>query len=122
MRQLILGVDGGGTKSHLVIFDNSGNCLLKEHFGALNHEVMKGSYDEFKRVFTEFLLGSLKKINAGVNDVAHAVFGLAGVDTEAQHSFVSRMLRALDFPAFTLCNDGFAVKSKDFTFLDIKTS
>ncbi|MCL2109350.1 MAG: hypothetical protein FWH20_08420 [Oscillospiraceae bacterium] len=107
MNKLIIGVDGGGTKSHLVIFGEGGNCLDRAVFGALNHECMKGSYDEFKIVFPEFVTSRLRKIGATPADVAYAVFGLAGIDTKWQSMMVTQIIYAMGFARFTLCNDGF---------------
>ncbi|MDR1735761.1 MAG: hypothetical protein LBR85_02685 [Oscillospiraceae bacterium] len=107
MSKLIMGVDGGGTKSHLALFDADGNCVGVSACGPLNHECLENSYDELEERLGEFILGALRGANAGVNDVAHALFGLAGVDTKVQHALISGMLRKIGLPSFTLCNDAF---------------
>jgi len=107
MRNLIFGVDGGGTKSHLAIFTPDGAYVGAAATGALNYECMEGGYSEFEAVLPAFLLGALEKVGATVDDVGYAAFGLAGVDTPTQHARTSNLLRKIGFTRFTLCNDAF---------------
>jgi len=104
---LILGIDGGGTKSHLALFTPDGACAGTAVTGPLNHECMPGSYSEFESVLPAFILGALYSAGAGVGDVEYAVLGLAGVDTSAQHDRASNLLRDTGVKRFTLCNDAF---------------
>ena len=38
MTEYVIGVDIGGTKSHLALFDTEGNFVDFDHWGCLNHE------------------------------------------------------------------------------------
>jgi len=107
VKKLILGVDGGATKSHLAIFDDNGNCVGSNSYGPLNHEVMKGSYTELEERLAELLPRTLKDAGASVDDIAFSVFGLAGVDTDAQQVQISEMTRKLGFKEQITCNDAF---------------
>jgi len=107
MSKFVLGADGGATKSHLAIFDDKGNCVGSTAYGPLNHEVMKGSYDELEERLGELLPLVLKAAGAGINDIAFAVFGLAGVDTDAQQERISKMVRKNGFVNEITCNDAF---------------
>ena len=107
MSKLILGLDGGATKSHLAIFDSTGNCVGSAAYGPLNHEVMKGSYKELEERLGELLPRVLKDAGAGFNDIAFAVFGLAGVDTDAQQVQISDIVHRIGFNKYTMCNDAF---------------
>ncbi|MDR1669802.1 MAG: hypothetical protein LBR76_07585, partial [Oscillospiraceae bacterium] len=107
MSKLIIGVDGGGTKSHLALFDAAGNCAGVSVCGPLNHECLEGSFGELESVLGNFILGALRAANAEVSDVNHALFGIAGVDTKVQHQIISDMLRRIGLSKFTLCNDAF---------------
>jgi N-acetylglucosamine kinase-like BadF-type ATPase len=106
-KKYVMGIDGGGTKSHLALFDEDGKCVTFATHGPLNHESMEGSYDELQEVLPEFLLGSLKEVGVEPKDLAYSVFGLAGVDTKWQHEFISGMITKAGFERFELCNDGF---------------
>ena len=107
MSKLILGVDGGATKSHLAIFDSSGNCVGSAAYGPLNHEVMDGSYNELKERLGELLPRVVKDAGAGIDDIEFAVFGLAGVDTDAQQVKISEMTHQIGFSKQITCNDAF---------------
>ena len=107
MSKYILGLDGGATKSHLAIFDESGNCVSTALYGPLNHEVMKGSYAELEERLGEFIWGAINEVNVQCEDLAHAVFGLAGVDTDSQHARISDIIQMICLKEFTVCNDSF---------------
>jgi len=105
--KLILGVDGGGTKSHLALFTDAGACAGAAAAGPLNHECMAGSYSEFEAALPAFIDSVLDSANACIDDVEYAVFGISGTDTAAQHDRASELLRKIGFRRFTLCNDAF---------------
>jgi len=107
MSKLVLGVDGGATKSHLAIFNENGNCVGSSVYGPLNHEVMKGSYEELEERLGELLPRVLKDAGVTFGDVAFAVFGIAGVDTNAQQVMISDMVRKIGFDNHIMCNDAF---------------
>jgi N-acetylglucosamine kinase-like BadF-type ATPase len=102
----VLGVDGGGTKSHLAMFGPDDSCRVSV-CGPLNHECLPGSYAELEDTLGAFLPGALARAGVTAQDVDFAVFGLAGVDTSAQHARISDMLGALGFSRFLLCNDAY---------------
>jgi len=107
MSKLILGCDGGGTKSHLAIFDDTGKCVNAVHYGALNHEGMPGSYDELEERLGELLSGAVKDAGAEMSDIAFAVLGIAGVDTDAQQVLISDMIAKIGLKNQITCNDAF---------------
>ena len=107
MSKLVLGVDGGATKSHLVLFDIDGKCAGATAYGPLNHEAMEGSYDELEERLGELLPRVLREAGATFDDLAYAVFGLAGVDTDAQELRISEMVRKIGIKHFIMCNDAF---------------
>jgi len=102
-----MGVDGGATKSHIAIFDESGNCVGSTTYGPLNHEVMQGSYTELEERLGELLPLVVKSAGATVCDIAFAVFGIAGVDTDAQQELISGMINKIGFKNQITCNDAF---------------
>jgi len=105
MGKLVLGVDGGGTKSHLAFFDAGGNCVSAITYGALNHEVMKGAYKELDERLRELLPRAAKDAGVSLDDIAFAVFGLAGVDTNAQQVLISDMITKIGLKDQITCND-----------------
>ena len=107
MGKLVLGVDGGATKSHIAVFNETGNCVGSSKYGPLNHEAMKGSYAELEERLGVLLPRVVSEIGATIDDIAFAVFGLAGVDTEAQQTLISEMTRKIGFKNQIMCNDAF---------------
>jgi N-acetylglucosamine kinase-like BadF-type ATPase len=107
MQNIIFGIDGGGTKSHMAVFDQSGQCLAVGVHGPLNHECMEGSFRQLEGELTSFILETLYKIDATPADVAFAVMGIAGVDTKKQHAVIAAMVDHLGLNNYILCNDGF---------------
>ena len=105
--KLILGVDGGGTKSHLAFFDDNGNCVGATAYGSLNHEGMHGSYDELEERLGELLPRAVKDAGATLSDIKYAVFGVAGVDTDAQQVLISDMVTKIGIKDHIMCNDAF---------------
>ncbi|MCL2254732.1 MAG: hypothetical protein FWC09_09835 [Lachnospiraceae bacterium] len=107
MKKLIIGIDGGGTKSHMAVFNESGKCLTVGKCGSLNHENMEGSFTELKGKLSDFIKETLANIGAIPQDVSYAVLGIAGVDTAKQHELVSEFVKDIGLPEFLLCNDAF---------------
>jgi len=107
MRKLVLGADGGATKSHIAIFDETGKCISAVKYGPLNHEAMKGSYAELEERLSELLPRVVKEAGGTINDIAFAVFGLAGVDTDAQQLLISDITKKIGFKNQIVCNDAY---------------
>lgn len=107
MGKIIMGIDGGGTKSHLGLFDLSGKSLGFYVHGTLNHEILPKGFGQLEEELRQFLCTSLNSSGASMDDVACAVIGLAGVDTQEQHKIISEMLTRIGLKRFTLCNDGY---------------
>jgi N-acetylglucosamine kinase-like BadF-type ATPase len=105
--KLILGVDGGATKSHVVMFDSTGKCAGTVTYGPLNHEVMEGSYAELEERLGELIPRALNQAGATVDDVAYSVFGLAGVDTDVQQARISDIVGRVGLKDYLVCNDAF---------------
>jgi len=107
MSKYVLGLDGGATKSHLVLIDSSGKCVGKSTYGCLNHDLMKGSYEELKEHLGKFIPPALKEMNISIDEIKYSVFGMAGVDTAQQQVLISDMMRSIGFENFLVCNDAF---------------
>jgi N-acetylglucosamine kinase-like BadF-type ATPase len=107
MKKYVIGVDGGGTKTHYALYDTEGNCIELAHGGPSNHEHFVGGYDDTKneiKIHTDFLL---KNNGLKISDVDYAVFGLAGADVNKQYVELSQRISDLGFTRFKVCNDAF---------------
>ncbi|MCL2276503.1 MAG: hypothetical protein FWC21_01260 [Treponema sp.] len=102
-----LGIDGGGTKSHLALFDMEGNLVDFGKWGSLNHEGMNGSFEQLRSELGNFIFDILNKNKIKIDNITSSVFGMAGVDTEPQHKIISDIISGLGFKNFSLSNDAF---------------
>jgi N-acetylglucosamine kinase-like BadF-type ATPase len=75
---LVLGIDGGGTKTHAVVADADGTVRGFATSGPANWEVvgLRGAGESLR----EAARRALRAAGADVGDVAASAFGLAGVD------------------------------------------
>jgi N-acetylglucosamine kinase-like BadF-type ATPase len=78
---LVLGVDGGGTKTHAVIAGADGTVRGFATSGPANWEVvgLRGAGESLR----EAVGRALKAAGASVGDVAASAFGLAGIDWDS---------------------------------------
>jgi N-acetylglucosamine kinase-like BadF-type ATPase len=74
----VIGVDGGGTKTDVQVADADGRVLGSASVGCTNHETvgLESAMAELRRGVEVALAAA----DRSVDDVAAAVFGLAGVD------------------------------------------
>mgnify|MGYP000950536037 CR=1 FL=1 len=107
MKKIILGVDGGNTKTDYFLFDIEGNFIDFHRGPTCSHEQFKesyqGSYQAMKKVFDVFL----PKNNLYPGDIYTSVFGLAGVDTPKQKAAIEEVVKSLGFKNFKVVNDSF---------------
>lgn len=75
---LVLGVDGGGSKTHAVVADDEGRLLGFATNGPSNWETvgLRGAADSLR----DAAVKALSPTGRGVRDLKAAAFGLAGVD------------------------------------------
>jgi len=100
-----LGLDGGGTKTHIALYNtNTGAVDLYTGAGS-NYEMMEGGYAELSVVIKEMFDTFLSKHDISIADIDRAALGMAGVDTQKQHEEISKILVNLGFTDFDLAND-----------------
>ena len=107
MAEYIMGVDIGGTKSHLALLDTDGNLVDFDRWGCLNHEGLPNSFTQFEDEFGQLVTRVINRNKIKMNDVVFSVLGVSGVDTAKQHTIISGILGKLGFERFILVNDAF---------------
>ncbi len=105
--KLVLGVDGGGTKSDFYIFSTSGNFISKTTGGPTNHEVYSGGFYEMTDEFESILTDALKSAKVQISDISAAVLGMAGIDIPSQKSRMEKYLHSLGIKKTLVFNDSF---------------
>lgn len=107
MKKYVLGVDGGGTKTHYAVYNIEERTLKIIEGGAANHEVMDGGFVQLKDTFRCKINEICRDLNIELNDIGMSVWGLAGVDTKEQHNIISDVLVSIGVENFVLCNDSY---------------
>lgn len=107
MGNYVLGVDGGGTKTHCALFDIHGNKVDLVIWGPTNYEVLEGGFAGLKKELEGMIAHILRKNGLTLLDICYSVFGLSGVDSKFQHEQISGLISGLDLKDHILCNDAF---------------
>lgn len=106
-KTLILGVDGGNTKTDYFLFDTEGHLLSFTRRGSCSQESLpdhaEGSYRIMKAVFDDWLGG----LGLQTCDIKAACLGLAGVDTPHQKHDIETVLNRFNFQKYVVVNDCF---------------
>lgn len=90
MRQLFLGVDGGGTKTVAALADASGNLVAAARTGGSNYQDIGAS--AAGRELKAAVHTALAAAGATPQDLAAAAFGMSGADREAEMAIVQAMV------------------------------
>lgn len=101
----VLGVDGGGTKTHCALYDADTGRLDMLQWGPTSHEVLSGGFTELRTVMRDMFRSLLTRNNIIMADIEYGVLGIAGIDTPDQHKVISTILSELGLQRFLLCND-----------------
>ena len=107
MKIYVLGVDGGGTKTHYALYDTSGNRVGFLAGGIGNHEMYESAFIGLERELEKSINKIMVDNGLSIADISYSVLGLAGVDTKEQHAIISEILRRIGLEKFHLCNDGY---------------
>lgn len=105
MKKYVLGVDGGGTKTHCALFDIWGNRVDMVSWGTTNHERMPDTFDGLQRELDNMISSILRKNGLEKADLGRCAFGLAGVDTKSQYTKILSILKDIGIDDPLLCND-----------------
>jgi N-acetylglucosamine kinase-like BadF-type ATPase len=103
---LVVGVDGGGTKTHAVVADENGAMLGFATHGPSNWESvgLRGAADALR----EAIANALEQAGASSGDLAGAAFGLAGIDWGSDLPRMRGVIDQLRLPCpYDVVNDAF---------------
>lgn len=102
---VVLGVDGGNTKTDYLLHDLNGHLIAHLRAGTCSHESL--SMEGAKREMGARIGELLQMARLGIGDVAAGAFGLAGIDQPLQQRELTRILREIGFVNFIAMNDSF---------------
>jgi len=100
-----LGVDGGGTKTHVLFYDVVEGTFDLMSGAATNYENMPGGYGELAVVLADMINPFLARHGLTPAGIHSAAFGMSGVDTKRQNQEISKVIAGLGFTNFVLDND-----------------
>lgn len=89
----ILAVDGGATKTHGLIGDESGNILAEIKTGPSNHQIVGA--EASGKVFQETFDRLLRAAGIRMNDIALCYLGLSGADLPSDFTLYEKILRPI---------------------------
>lgn len=107
MPEYVMGIDIGGSKSHLALFDIDGNYIDFGNWTGLNHEALEGSFKQFEEELKQFVAQTLSRNKVTMKQIAFSSIGAAGADTKQQHAIISGIIKKIGLEKFTLANDAF---------------
>jgi N-acetylglucosamine kinase-like BadF-type ATPase len=107
MGKVLLGVDGGGTKTHACVVDLEGNILGTAANGGANWE--RSGIRSVQDGLNEIIEEALHSAGATREEIVDSTFALAGIDWEEDQKLFIPVVTALGLEArCTLINDSFA--------------
>lgn len=107
MLEYVLGVDGGGTKTHCALFDTSANFVDFIDVGPTNHEYMKHGYQSMEIEIKKMIHKILGRNSISKKQIVSSVMGLAGIDTKYQKNQVLKIVERTGLKNFYICNDAY---------------
>lgn len=96
----VMGVDGGGSKTHAVIVDANGVRRGSGVAGSANHQ-MTGAEAAAGHIRTA-AEAALREAGLGYEDIAFAQYGLAGLDREQDYEIMHPVLDRLPFSRWAM--------------------
>jgi len=107
MSKVILGIDGGGTKTHAVLVDLSGKIVSTAANGGANWE--RTGLAATQASLQEIVNRALASAGLESTDIVAATFALAGIDWETDKELFAPISKALNLPSNTaFINDSIA--------------
>lgn len=103
-KRILLGVDGGNTKTDFLLFTEEGECLARLRTGTCSHEALHG-YEPAQCALQNGVGLACRKAGISVRDIDSAVLGLAGADTAGQHETLSGIAKGIFEGDVLVCND-----------------
>ncbi|MBO8142390.1 MAG: hypothetical protein H0Z37_09495 [Firmicutes bacterium] len=95
-QDLFLALDGGGTKTDIVVFDGRGRIQARRIAGPSNLQNL--GEDRCREVLQQGIAASLQAAGASMNGLAYACLGVGGLDTDEDLASYRRIAAAIFGP------------------------
>ena len=104
----IMAYDGGGTKTHLAVFDELGHLLYEKLGLGCNHTSSDGY--RFKSVIESLFTDALQTLHLSKENVDFIFLGLSGADLPSDFEILNKACHEIFFPVpFKIDNDAWIV-------------
>lgn len=105
---MIISIDGGGTKTHLGLFDQHGHLLYQAISSGCNHQSL--GVEIYQKVISELMDHMLQAMNITLSSITYAHLGLSGADLPIDIERLSNATKPIlkDIP-FTIENDAWLI-------------
>ncbi len=118
MKKYIIGIDGGGTKTHCLLFDIEGEFIDLIEAGTFGYEYLSHGYISLEKKMNKIVNSILEKNSINKKDIVSCAIGLSGIDTNYQNKCIAEIIDRIGFTRYILCNDAYlgikAMSSKGF--------
>lgn len=104
-----IGVDGGGTKTEIALFDEKKNMIDRVKVAGSNHENLPGSFSQAVDIIMSGMNLLLEANRKSYEEIDGVLMGLAGVDHPYQHDALAQIFAERGLKRFRIYNDGFIV-------------
>lgn len=95
MNHYVIGVDGGGTKTELVLIDMAGNYIGRARVGSSNYQAIGA--EKLKQTMLEGFAELLKSTNVIDQKIDHIFLGLAGAGRESDRKEIKALFNNTEF-------------------------
>jgi len=107
MKEIFLGVDAGGTKTHYALHDGSGAPIDFLAGGAGNHEYLEDAFEGVRRELAGSIGTLLARNGLNYEDITCAALGMSGCDMPEQRQILTDIASDIGLKRFVLNNDAF---------------
>jgi len=118
MKKYVMGIDGGGTKTHCMLFDIEGKFVDFLKGGTFGYEYLSQGYLSLEVKMNEIIDKMLERNSISKKNIVSCAIGLSGIDTNYQKKCIAKIIDRIGFTRYILCNDAYlgikAMSSKGF--------
>jgi Predicted N-acetylglucosamine kinase len=100
----LVGIDGGGSKTHCIIGDCKGNILAEGASTGSNYQTV--GTEAARSAINSAIVNAMDVLGITCNDIDYFVFGLAGADTENDYKVLNNVCKGIcGHERFRVLND-----------------
>jgi len=107
MKKYVMGIDGGGTKTHCMLFDIEGRFVDFLKRGTFGYEYLSQGYLSLEVKMNEIINKMLERNSISKKNIVSCIIGLSGIDTNYQKKCIAKIIDRIGFTRYILCNDAY---------------